>query len=28
MVRWTFVETDYRVRPTNSMILSALKSLD
>jgi peroxiredoxin len=28
MVRWRFVETDYRVRPTNDMILSALTSLD
>ncbi len=28
MVRWRFVETDYRVRPTNDLILSALKSLD
>ena len=28
MVRWRFVETDYRVRPTNDLILSALRSLD
>jgi peroxiredoxin len=28
MVRWRFVETDYRVRPTNDDILAALKSLD
>ena len=28
MVRWRFVETDYRVRPTNDDILGALKSLD
>ena len=27
MVRWRFVETDYRVRPTNDDILAALKSL-
>ena len=24
VVRWKFVETDYRVRPTNEMILEAL----
>jgi len=28
MVRWRFVETDYRVRPTNDDIVGALKSLD
>ena len=28
MVRWRFVETDYRVRPTNDDIVAALKSLD
>lgn len=28
MVRWMLVETDYRVRPTNDMLLSALKSLE
>lgn len=28
MVRWRFVETDYRVRPTDDDILGALKSLD
>ena len=28
MVRWRFVETDYRVRPTNNDVLGALKSLD
>jgi peroxiredoxin len=27
-VRWRFVETDYRVRPTNDDIVGALKSLD
>ncbi|MBI3940431.1 MAG: peroxiredoxin family protein [Acidobacteria bacterium] len=27
IVRWKFVETDYKVRATNAQILSALKSL-
>ena len=25
VVRWKFIETDYRVRPTNEMILEALR---
>ena len=28
VVRWKFVETDYRVRPTNQMILEALARID
>lgn len=28
VVRWKFVETDYRVRPTNEMILEALARID
>ena len=28
VVRWKFVETDYKVRPTNAMILRALRSLE
>ena len=28
VVRWKFVETNYRVRPTNAMILEALEGLD
>ena len=28
VVRWKFVETNYRVRPTNDMILEALEPLD
>ena len=28
VVRWKFVETDYRVRPTNEMILEALAEID
>ena len=28
VVRWKFVETDYRVRPTNAMIRAALDSLE
>lgn len=28
VVRWKFIETDYRVRPTNAMILAALRGLD
>jgi peroxiredoxin len=28
IVRWKFVETDYKVRPTNQMILDALKALE
>jgi peroxiredoxin len=28
VVRWKFVETDYRVRPTNQMILDALHELE
>ena len=27
VVRWKFVEVDYRVRPTNDQILAALKNL-
>ena len=28
VVRWKFVETDYRVRPDNEMILEALSALE
>ena len=28
VVRWKFVETDHRVRPTNAMILEALRRLE
>ena len=28
VVRWKFIETDYRVRPTNEMILEALTAVD
>ena len=28
VVRWKFIETNYRVRPTNDMILEALASID
>lgn len=28
VVRWKFIETDYRVRPTNEMILEALARID
>lgn len=28
VVRWKFVETDYRVRPTNEMIMDALGNLE
>ncbi|MBT8338130.1 MAG: redoxin domain-containing protein [Gemmatimonadetes bacterium] len=28
IVRWKFIETDYRIRPTNEMILEALAALD
>ena len=28
MVRWRFVETDYRVRPSNDLVVSALQALD
>jgi len=28
MVRWRFVETDYRVRRSNDLVVSALQSLD
>lgn len=28
IVRWKFVETDYRVRPTNEMILEALGAIE
>lgn len=28
VVRWKFVETNYRVRPTNQMILDALEGLE
>jgi len=27
IVRWKFVEVDYRVRPTNEQVLEALKKL-
>ena len=27
IVRWKFVEVDYRVRPTNEQVLEALKNL-
>ncbi len=27
IVRWKFVEVDYRVRPTNEQVVAALKSL-
>jgi peroxiredoxin len=28
IVRWKFVEVNYRIRPTNQMILDALRSLE
>ena len=28
VVRWKFIETNYRVRPTNDMILEALAAID
>lgn len=28
IVRWKFVETDYRIRPTNEQVLEALRELD
>ena len=28
VVRWKFIETDYRVRPTNDMILQALATIE
>lgn len=28
VVRWKFIETNYRVRPTNDMILDALNAID
>lgn len=28
IVRWKFIETNYRVRPTNAMILEALSMID
>ena len=28
VVRWKFIETDYRVRPSNAMIREALETVD
>lgn len=28
VVQWKFIETDYRVRPTNDMVLDALDALE